>query len=126
MVERIQKIPDARHPIELHQNSKRVVVTIAGEIVADTTRALALKEASYPVVLYIPREDVDMRRFSKSATQTWCPYKGEASYYSSEIGGKRAADAAWSYETPFPAVAAIAGCLAFYPGRVDAIEQRQG
>lgn len=122
-MERIQKIPGDNHPIAMSPSGKRIVVKIAGVRVADTMRAIALKEASYPVVLYIPREDVDMGMLSKSTTRTWCPYKGEASYYSSEAGGMRAPDVAWSYETPFPALAAIAGCLAFYPDRVEAIEQ---
>jgi uncharacterized protein (DUF427 family) len=87
-------------------------------MVADTREALTLKEASYPAVHYIPREHADMAQLTRTAHTTYCPYKGDASYYS--LPG--AENAAWSYETPHPAMAAIKDYLAFYPDRVDAIE----
>ena len=93
-----------------------------GEVVADTTRALQLVETTYPPAWYIPRADVRADMLGASATKTWCPYKGEASYHALESGGQRTPDALWVYETPFAAVAAIAGHLAFYPGRVERIE----
>jgi uncharacterized protein (DUF427 family) len=98
------------------------VVTVAGRRIAETRRALALREATYPAVHYIPREDVDMSALQRTDHVTYCPYKGECSYYSIPSGGDRAANAVWSYETPYPAVATISGHLAFYPDRVDAIE----
>ena len=123
MSARPHKIPGPDHPIEIERNPKRVVVKVAGRTVADTRDALALREASYPPVNYIPREDVDMSLFRKTASQTWCPYKGEASYYAATIDGRAVADIAWSYETPFEPVGEIEGRLAFYPDRVDAIDE---
>ncbi len=116
-------MPGPDHPIAITPNQGRVRVRLGGEVVADTTRALRLQEAGHPPVLYVPREDARMERFTRTARRTHCPYKGDASYYSIEAGGRGAEDAAWSYEAPYPAVAPIAGHLAFYPGRVDVIEE---
>jgi uncharacterized protein (DUF427 family) len=99
-----------------------VVVKAGGRVVADTRRALTLREASYPAVFYIPREDADMSLLSRTEHKSWCPYKGEASYYSITPGGAQAVNAIWSYETPHEAVSAIKDHLAFYPDRVDSIE----
>ena len=101
-----------------------MIVSVAGRVIADTRRALTLKEASYPAVQYIPRQDVDMALLQRTDHATYCPYKGECAYYSIPVGGERAANAVWTYETPYEAVAAIKDHLAFYPDRVDAIEQR--
>jgi uncharacterized protein (DUF427 family) len=116
------KIPGLDHPITIEPNSDRVVVKVAGYVVADTRAALTLREAHYPAVQYIPRRDVDMSLLAQSDSTTYCPYKGDASYFSIPLGGERAADAVWSYEAPFAAVAAIKDHVAFYPDRVDAIE----
>jgi uncharacterized protein (DUF427 family) len=102
-----------------------VVVTLAGRTVAEPRRALTLKEASYPPVQYIPLADVDPALLEASDHKTWCPYKGEASYYSLPIGGPRSVNAIWSYREPHDAVAAIKDHVAFYPDRVDAIEVGQ-
>jgi uncharacterized protein (DUF427 family) len=117
------KVPGPDHPITVTPNPKRVRVTFGGHVVAETTRALSLKEASYPAVLYVPREDADMRFFAATEHTTHCPYKGDASYFSLRADGRTADNAVWSYVTPYPAVAGIAGHLAFYPNRVDAIEE---
>ena len=93
-----------------------------GRVVADTTRALALQETSSRPVFYIPREDAEMALFERTPHTTYCPYKGDASYYSIRVGERVSDNAIWSYEQPFPAMAEIAGRLAFYPDRVDAIE----
>ena len=122
MADRPIKIPGPDHPITVEPNGGRVVVTLAGKVIADTRAALSLREASYPPVLYFPREDVDMAALSRSETRTYCPYKGEAAYYSISGGGERSVDAIWTYEAPYNAVAAIKDHLAFYPDRVDAIE----
>ncbi len=111
------------HPITISPNPNRVKVTFAGRVVADTTKALTLKEANYPPVQYIPRSDVDANLLARTAHSTRCPYKGDASYYSIKAGGKVAENAIWSYEQPLADVAEIAGHMAFYPNRVDAIEQ---
>ena len=115
------KLPGPGHPITIEPNPHRVVVSVAGRTIADTRRALSLREASYPAVLYIPREDVDMSLLERTDRTTFCPYKGDCAYYSIPAGGARAVNAVWSYEAPFSAVAAIKEHLAFYPDRVNSI-----
>ncbi len=117
------KLPGPDHPITVTPNPKRVRVTLGGTVIAETTRALTLQEASYKPVQYIPRADAEMALLARTDRSTHCPYKGDASYYTIEAGGRRAENAVWSYESPFPAMAAIEGHLAFYPDRVDAIEE---
>ena len=124
MTQRTIKIPGPDHPIVIQPNSGRVVVTLGERVIADTREALTLREASYPPVHYIPRKDVDMAALTRSETATYCPYKGEAAYFSIPAGGVRSIDAIWTYEAPYDAVAEIKDYLAFYPDRVDAIEQR--
>ncbi len=116
----------ADHPISITPAAARVRVRLAGHTVADTTRALSLREASYRPVLYIPREDVDMTLLERTARSSHCPYKGDASYYSIKVEGRTAENAIWSYETPRPDVAEITGYMAFYPDRVDGIEELPG
>jgi uncharacterized protein (DUF427 family) len=111
------------HPITIVAAPQRVRVTFAGRVVADSKRALSLTEASYAPVMYIPREDVDLTALERTSHTTHCPYKGDASYYSIRTDGLTAQNAIWSYEQPFEAVAAIAGYMAFYPNRVDSLEQ---
>jgi uncharacterized protein (DUF427 family) len=123
MTERTIKIPGADHPITIERNEGRVVVTLEGRVIADTRQAVTLREAAYPPVQYIPREDVDMAALVRSTTTTYCPYKGEAAYFSIPAGGERSVDAIWTYEAPYAAVAEIKDHLAFYPDRIDAIEQ---
>jgi uncharacterized protein (DUF427 family) len=117
------KIPGPDHPITIKRNPARVV-SIAGRIVADTREALTLREAHYPAVQYIPRKDVDMALLDRTDHTTYCPYKGDCSYYSIPLGGERSINAVWSYEAPYAAVTPIKDYLAFYPDRVDAIEER--
>jgi uncharacterized protein (DUF427 family) len=123
MTERTIKIPGPDHPITIERNEKRVVVTVGGRVIADTRSALTLRESKYPPVQYIPRRDVDMAALARSATQTYCPYKGDAAYFGVPDGGERTTDAIWTYEAPYEAVAEIKDHLAFYPDRVDAIEE---
>jgi uncharacterized protein (DUF427 family) len=113
------RIPGPDHPITVTPSDAHVVVRAGGKVIADTYRALALQEASYPLAYYIPREDADMDALERSDHASYCPYKGEASYYSVRGGS---ANAVWSYEAPYDAVAEIRGHLAFYPDRVEAIE----
>ncbi|HVY82180.1 MAG TPA: DUF427 domain-containing protein [Steroidobacteraceae bacterium] len=120
------KVPGPDHPITLAANAGRVVVTVAGQVIADTRAAVTLQEASYPPVQYIPREDVDMSKLTRTSHTSHCPYKGDASYYSIPAGGERAVNAVWSYEDPYPEVVQIKDHLAFYPNRVDSIEERAG
>ncbi len=121
---RTPKIPGTDHPINIRPNPARVLVRVAGTLIADTREALTLQEASYPAVQYIPRKDVDMNLLQRTDHTTYCPYKGDCSYYSIPIGGDQAVNSVWTYETPYPAVAQIKEYLAFYPNRVDAIEER--
>ncbi len=116
------KIPGPDHPISIEHNAGRVVVSVAGRVIADTRNALTLSEAHYPTVQYIPRKDVDMALLVRSDRTTYCPYKGDAAYFSIPVGGERSIDAVWTYETPYAAVAGIKDHLAFYPDRVGTIE----
>ncbi len=124
MTDRVIKIPGPDHPIAIAPNPNRVVVTLGGKVIADTIQALVLREANYPAVQYIPRSDVDMAALARTGTHTYCPFKGEASYFSIPAGGDRSVDAIWTYEAPYDSVGAIKDHLAFYPDRVDAIEER--
>jgi len=124
MADKVVKIPGADHPISIEVNPSRVVVKIGGKTVADTSAALTLREASYPSVQYIPRRDVEMTALTRSEHTSYCPYKGDASYYSIPVGGDRSVNAVWTYETPFEAVAQIKDYVAFYPDRVDEIISR--
>jgi len=118
------KIPGPDHPITIERNSSRVVVTVGGKVIADSIDALTLREAQYPPVHYVPRRDVDMAALERTQHSTYCPYKGDASYYSIPAGGERSVNATWTYEEPYPAVAAIRGHVAFYHDRVDSIDER--
>jgi uncharacterized protein (DUF427 family) len=114
------KEPNAGHPITIEPTQGRVQVHINGELVADTTAALRLQEATLPAVQYIPLSDVVQERLSRSETTSYCPFKGEANYYSvTTSAGDTVADAIWTYEQPYPAVAAIAGHVAFYSNKAQ-------
>jgi uncharacterized protein (DUF427 family) len=118
------KVPGPEHPITIERNPARVVVIVADRVIADTREALTLREAAYPAVQYIPRKDVDLSLLKRTQLATYCPYKGDCAYYTIPIGGERSANAVWTYEAPFAAVVPIKDHLAFYPDRVDAIEER--
>ncbi len=124
MTSPVVKLPGPDHPITLTPNDRRVVVTLGEAILADSAAALTLQEARYPAVQYLPRQDVDMRALRRTSESSYCPYKGQASYYAPLSAGPDARGIAWSYEQPHEAMHRIAGYLAFYPDRVDAIEQR--
>ncbi len=112
------RIPGPDHPITITPNPKRVRVTAGDVVIAESSQALTLKEASYPPVHYIPRADANMALLHKTARSTHCPYKGDASYFSIDANGTTLDNAIWSYEEPFPAMTEIAGFLAFYPDKV--------
>jgi uncharacterized protein (DUF427 family) len=111
------------NPIAIEANQNRVRVLFNAGVVADTTRALTLKETGLPPVQYIPRDDANMSLLERTAHKSHCGYKGDAAYYTIRADGRTAENAVWTYEDPYPAVAAIKGCLAFYPERVDRIEE---
>jgi uncharacterized protein (DUF427 family) len=112
--------PTAEHPITINPTGARVVVRVNGDVVADTHDALELQESTYAAVQYIPLKDVVKDRITRTDTSSYCPYKGEAGYYSVTTAAGDTVDAAiWTYEQPYPAVAAIAGHVAFYPDKAD-------
>lgn len=119
------RIPGPDHPITIEPHPNRILVSVAGQVVADTRDALTLREAKYPPVWYIPRKDVLMELLAPTDHATYCPYKGDCSYFSIPIGGARSVNAVWTYEAPYQAVAPIKDHLAFYPDRVDAIEEQR-
>jgi uncharacterized protein (DUF427 family) len=112
------------HPITIDAAKGPAKVTWKGAVIAASDKALDLKEASYPVVKYIPRSDADMRLLKRTDHKTHCPYKGDASYFSIVVDGQVSENAVWTYENPMESVAAIKDHLAFYPDRIDAIEER--
>jgi uncharacterized protein (DUF427 family) len=116
------KIPGPDHPITISPAGGRVRVAVAGRTVAESTRALRLEEKGYPPVYYLPRNDADMSLLVRTTHSTYCPYKGDCSYYSISIGSSKSENAVWTYERPHEAVASIHEYLAFYPSRVDAID----
>jgi uncharacterized protein (DUF427 family) len=126
MATREPRIPGPDHSIAIEKTGLRVVARIGAHVVADTTRALTLHESGYPPVQYIPLDDVDQTLLASSDTQTYCPYKGDASYYSIKLpdgqdAEGRLADAVWSYLAPYDSVAPIANHVAFYTDRVEVV-----
>ncbi|MCU1415816.1 MAG: hypothetical protein JWN80_3156 [Microbacteriaceae bacterium] len=118
------KIPGPDHPITVKPNTGRIIVKVAGRVIADSVNALTLQEASYPPVQYIPRKDVDMALLERTDNATYCPYKGDCAYFSIPAGGEKTANAVWTYETPYDAVIQIKDHLAFYTDRVDSITEQ--
>ncbi|MEU5261272.1 DUF427 domain-containing protein [Amycolatopsis sp. NPDC021455] len=114
--------PGPDHPITVEPTKARVVVKAGGRVVADSRNALTLQESTYPAVQYIPLADVDSAVLERTAHETYCPYKGEAGYYSLNVGDVQAENAVWTYEKPYDAVAPIKDHVAFYPNVVDSIE----
>jgi uncharacterized protein (DUF427 family) len=112
-----------QHRITIEPNPKRVRVVFNARVVADTTRALTLREATLPPVQYVPRDDADMSLLERTDHRTHCPFKSDASYFTIRADGRVAENAVWTYEEPYPGVAAIKDHLAFYPDRVDRIEE---
>jgi uncharacterized protein (DUF427 family) len=117
-----RRIPGPDHPISIEPTPSHVVVRVAGKVVVDTRSALILREASYPPMLYLPRSDADLSLLQRTDHATYCPYKGDCSYYSIPVGGAKSINAVWTYEEPYAAVEAIKGYLAFYRDRIDSVE----
>jgi uncharacterized protein (DUF427 family) len=110
--------PNADHPLVITPTGRRVTVHVNSELVADTFQALTVQEANYPEVQYIPFGDLVDRLLVRTATSTYCPYKGDANYYSVKTdAGAVVEDVIWTYERPHTAASAIAGHVAFYPDR---------
>jgi len=119
---RTVKTPGPDHPITIEPSLERIVVSLSGRTIADTKNALTLREADYGPVYYLPLGDVDTSLLERTEHSTYCPYKGDASYYSIVAGDARSENAVWTYESPYEAVSQIKGRVSFYPDRVDAIE----
>jgi len=113
------RIPGPDHPITIAAHPRRVRALFEGHLIAETDKALRLEEAGYPARFYFPREDVSMEYLARTDKTTYCPYKGEAHYFTIDRDGRIAENAVWTYEAPYPAVAAIEGALSFYPDQVD-------
>jgi uncharacterized protein (DUF427 family) len=113
------KIPGPDHPITIEPSTDRVLVRSGKTTIADSQTTLVLRESNYPPVRYIPLADVDQSLLEPSDLHTYCPYKGDASYYSIVSAQKQGSDAVWFYDQPYPAVAEIKGHVAFYTDRVD-------
>jgi uncharacterized protein (DUF427 family) len=126
MTEKKVLVPGPDHPITIEPTDARVTVRAGGRVIADTAKALTLQEAAYPPVQYIPLADVDPGVLEPSDHTSYCPYKGDASYYSLKVGEEVAPAAVWTYVRPHDSAAAIAGHVAFYPDRVDVIEVHDG
>lgn len=124
MADKQIKQPGPDHPITIEKNPARIVVSVAGRVIADTQNGLTLHETNYPPVHYIPLEDVDPSLLEATDHTTYCPYKGDCSYYSIPAGGEKSVNAVWTYKAPYPAVADIIDHVAFYTDRVDAINER--
>ena len=112
------KIPGPDHPIAITPVQGKVSVQFNGVRVAHTDKALALKEASYPPVIYVPRSDISIEHYVRTEHRTHCPYKGDANYFSLSANGSIAENAVWTYEEAYPAVKEIEGHVAFYPDKV--------
>ena len=109
--------------ITIAPNPHRVVVKLGGKVIADSKRVLVMRARDAAPSLYIPQEDVVMSALTRTSHHTQCPYKGDASYWTVQSGGRVSENAVWSYETPFASMAQIKGYLSFYPDRVDSIEE---
>ena len=115
--------PGPRHPITTEPAGVRVVVSVAGQVIADSRSARTLREADYPAVHYIPREDVDMTALERTDHESYCPFKGDAAYFSIPAAGARGLNAVWTYETPYEAVSEIKDYVAFYTNRMDSVQE---
>lgn len=113
------KLPGPDHEITIAPSADRVIVRSGETTIADSQSTLVLREADYPPARYIPLADVDRSLLRSSELSTYCPYKGDASYYSIVADQERGTDAVWFYDQPYPAVAQIKDHVAFYPDRVE-------
>jgi len=118
---RERKIPDASHPITVQPTPGHVRVLVGDTVIAESDSSLTLQEASYPPVQYVPLADIDASVLSRTETSTYCPFKGDASYYSVTTADGSVADAGWAYDEPYDAVAQIATHVAFWPGRAEVV-----
>ena len=116
------KHPGPDHPITIEAAKNRWRARFAGHVIADSNDALILREADYPPRVYFPRQDVAMEYMTRTARSSYCPYKGDAAYYTLLMDGQFAENAVWTYELPYPAMEPIAERLSFYPEKVEVYE----
>jgi uncharacterized protein (DUF427 family) len=121
MSEKLVLVPGPDHPITVTRAATAVTVSFAGRQIAKTDDALVLQESTYPPVYYLPLDSVDPAALEASDHTSYCPYKGDASYYSLRDGDAASQDAVWSYVAPYESVSEIAGHVAFYPDRVEIV-----
>ena len=119
MSEKLVLVPSPGHPITIAPASATVTVRWAGRVIAKTEDALVLRESTYRPVYYLPLDAVESDVLEASTHRTYCPYKGDATYYSLTDGDQVTADAVWTYLSPYDAVSEIAGRVAFYPQHVE-------
>jgi uncharacterized protein (DUF427 family) len=116
----VRAFPDPYHRVDVRRTARRVEVRARGELVAGSERALLLSETGLGNRLYLPREDVAAQLRGPTATTSFCPYKGTATYWTLVLDdGTVLPDAAWSYEEPFPESAPIAGLVSFWGDDVE-------
>jgi uncharacterized protein (DUF427 family) len=123
MAEKLVLEPTTEHPITIEENPNRIVVKAGSHVIADTRAALTLREAAYSPVFYVPLADVDEAQLSRTDHATYCPYKGDASYYSVPAAGFDGENVVWEYQDPYPSVAEIKDHVAFYDDRVEITEE---
>ena len=109
----------AGHTITINPAGHHVVISLDGVKLAESDNALVLKETGLPARYYLPPEDVGTEYLHATDTHTICPFKGEASYWSVQVGDQVHKDLVWSYPEPIPSIAQIAGLLCFYAERVE-------
>lgn len=110
------------HRVDLYPDQHRVKVIFGGKVIADSNSALRVEETGHGPVYYIPAKDMTLSLMKKTDHATYCPFKGTASYWTIDAGGKSSENAIWGYETPYDETAKLAGHYAFYESRVDLIE----
>jgi uncharacterized protein (DUF427 family) len=115
-----RKWPD--HKVEEQRLRERMQVEAAGKVVADSADVIRVKEDEHHDRYYFPRADIDMSLMERTDTTSECPFKGHANYYTLNVGDKRFADAAWTYEDPFDEHAALKDRLAFYDDKIREID----
>jgi len=123
MVNKMMLKPGPKHPITVEPAGVRVIVRVAGQVIADSSSVLTVREADYPAVHYFPREDVDLSALERTSHESYCPFKGDASYFSIPRAGERGINAVWAYEAPYEAVANTKDHMAFYTNRMDSVQE---
>jgi len=114
------------HRVDLLPETRRVRVTFAGTVIADSTSAIRCEETGHGPVHYIPAKDMRLDLMQPTEHKTYCPFKGDCSYWTIAVDGaggrKQSENAVWGYQAPYDEASGLAGHYAFYNTRVDAVE----